>query len=131
MCRAICHEQLLLVFAVVPSAPRDFRARALTSTAIQLTWHAPSSPKGAYVYLITIIVEGDTNVSISEIQLESSLTAYTVDGLEENTFYEFFLIAVTSAGKGERVIARAQTLEARKCAYPVSKLSCKPEDLMF
>ena len=55
--------------------------------------------------------------------MDSSLTAYTVDGLEENTFYEFFLSAMTSAGKGERVIARAQTLEARKIACTAQCLS--------
>ena len=88
----------------------------MSPTAIQLTWQNPSSPNGAYVYLITIISEGDNNQTISEIQVDSSLTAYTVDGLEENTFYEFFLRAMTSAGKGERVIARAQTWEARKTA---------------
>ena len=94
----------------------------MSPTAIQLTWQRPSSPNGAYVYLITIIAEGDNN-EISEIQVNSSLTAYTVDGLEENTFYEFFLSAMTSAGKGERVIARAQTLEARKIACTAQCLS--------
>lgn len=88
----------------------------MSSTAIQLTWQNPSSPNGAYVYLITIIAEDDNNETIGEIQVDSSLTAYTVDGLEENTFYEFFLRAMTSAGRGERVIARAQTLEAGKNA---------------
>ena len=95
----------------------------MSPTAIQLTWQSPSSPNGAYVYLITINAEGDNNEIVSEIQVNSSLTAYTVDGLEENTFYEFFLSAMTSAGKGERVIARAQTLEARKIACTAQCLS--------
>ena len=94
----------------------------MSPTVIHLTWQSPSSPNGAYVYLITIIAEGDNN-EISEIQVDSSIIAYTVDGLEENTFYEFFLSAMTSAGKGERVIARAQTLEARKIACTAQCLS--------
>lgn len=108
------HATIAAAFVTVPSPPRDFRARALSSTGVQLTWRAPSTPNGAYVYLITIMIVGEDNNSLSEIQAESSLTSYTVDGLEENTFYEFFLSAVTSAGKGERVIATAQTLQARK-----------------
>lgn len=78
------------------------------------------------MYLITIFVIGDNNESLSEIQAESSLTSYTVDGLEENTMYEFFLNAVTSAGKGERVIATAHTLEARKHACTTLSVLCKP-----
>ena len=84
----------------------------MSPTTIQLTWQAPSSPNGAYVYIISITVLGASDESLSEIQVESSLVQYTVDGLEENTRYEFYLQAVTSAGKGERVIATAQTSEA-------------------
>lgn len=101
----------------VPSIPRQLRAEALSPTSIRLYWLQPVPSNGAYVYLLNFTSQHEQIPDTDEIQLNSSLTEFVVEELEEHVEYEFYLQAKTSAGIGEHAVVSETTLEAGKLTY--------------
>ena len=99
----------------VPSAPRNLRASAQSSSQIQLTWDAPLSHGGAtitgYQYRRKL-QEGGSWTEWSKVSEGSSVRSRTVSGLSSSTSYTFQVRAVNKFGNGASAQATGTTQAA-------------------
>ena len=90
--------------ANVPSAPQSFTATATSSSAITLSWSAPSSNGGASISSYTVRRNG----SIIYTTYPPN-TSFSDSGLAGSTNYSYTVAANNSAGEGPTASASATT----------------------
>jgi len=90
--------------ANVPSAPQSFTATATSSSAITLSWSAPSSNGGASISSYTVRRNG----SIIYTTYPPN-TSFSDSGLAGSTTYSYTVAANNSAGEGPTASASATT----------------------
>ena len=109
------NTQLMVVYLFtpsVPTAPRLFRAAAVSPTAITLTWLIPANPNGELSYVLNYTALHANIIDTEQFELTNGLqTTYNVTDLQENVEYEFFLWAKTEIGLSDPVIAQEKTFE--------------------
>ena len=111
-------------FPTVSTPPLLLRAVAQSPTSIVLTWQPPSSPNGDITYILNYTSLHSDIVDTETFVLPKFYVTYTVYNLEEHVEYEFFMVARTTAGDSEVVIAQETTLEARKSDVCVCVCVC-------
>ena len=93
-------------FAEPGDAPTNFKAVAVNSTSIQLTWDLPQLPYGNILsYNITY---NTSYGNVSHVQSSTELRLI-VHGLEEYTWYRFEIFASTRVGAGPETYIIART----------------------
>ena len=101
-----------------PSAPQEVVATVINSTSVMLSWQPPAMPNGNII-AYNVWYNQTLNCSGSLVSFNDSVTdsvmAFNFTGLEEDTSYEFYVSAVTSAGEGEAAMGRNRTLEDGVC----------------
>jgi len=93
---------------IVPEAPTNFTAVAISSTTIQLSWNVPNVTNGI-VLNYTVVYFNDTDIFIT--LYDNDTFNDTIRDLNEDTFYEFVIFANTNAGDGVNVTDVAVTFE--------------------
>jgi receptor-type tyrosine-protein phosphatase Q len=97
-------------------APTNFKAVAVNSTSIQLTWDLPQLPYGNILsYNITY---NTSYGNVSHVQSSTELRLI-VHGLEEYTWYRFEIFASTRVGAGPETYVIARTGLSEPDAPPI------------
>ena len=101
-----------------PSAPQEVVTSVISSTSVMLSWQPPAMSNGNIItynvwYNQTLNCSGSL-VSFSD-SVTDSVRMYNFTGLEEDTPYEFYVSAVTSAGEGEAATVMGRTMEDGEC----------------
>ena len=86
----------------VPGAPTSLTATASGTTAINLTWNAPSDDGGASIsgYKIEVSSNGGTSWSNREGNTNNTTTSYAHTGLSAGTTRHYRVSAINSVGTG-------------------------------
>ena len=111
-------------FSPAPSeAPRAFQVFAVSTRSVEARWRLPpaNSRNGILKGFKLLYKKKDSDDhyvirNISEVPKgNNTLTVYTVNGLDENTEYQFQVLAFTSAGDGVKsFVLTAKTLKDGK-----------------
>ena len=113
-----CQQRLHSPSLPVPSYPQNLIVVNVNSTAIAVSWQPPAMPNGVITaynvwYNQTLDCNGSL-VSFSD-SVGGSVLMYTFTELEEDTVYEFYVSAETSAGEGEAAMVMGRTREDGEC----------------
>ena len=96
----------------VPAAPTGLRARAVSTSQINLSWHAPGSTGGAAIlgYRIEGSRDGGANWRIVRANTGSAGRTYSHPNLQPGTTWSYRVSAINTAGIGAASsVARATT----------------------
>ena len=101
----------LLISSLAPGLVASVSGSPASATSVKLSWTPPLTTNGKLTsYHIDYQSEnGSAFNDNGEVNLQASITSYTVTGLEENTLYHFTVSAETSAGRGEGSTVSVQT----------------------
>ena len=110
----------ILLPSSAPSVPQNFMVVDTNSTAVMLSWQPPVPPNGVIAnysvwYTENLICNNSQVSNSSRMTLSRTVNMYTFTGLEEDTPYEFYVSAETSAGEGEAATVMGRTLEYGEC----------------
>ena len=103
-----CHY---LHFSIVPGPPTNFTTHSITSTAIQVSWEAPSVTNGI-ILNYTVSYSNTTYTSI--LVFINDVFRIKISQLNEDTWYNFTIYTNTSAGASPYVNTTGKTHEDRK-----------------
>ena len=106
----------LHVFIAEPGdAPANFKAVAVNSTAIQLTWDLPQLPYG--IILSYTITYNTLYGNVFYVQSSIEPRLIVIDGLQEHTWYRFEIFASTRVGGGPQAYLIARTHPSGMMCY--------------
>jgi predicted secreted protein len=100
---SIADAATIAITPKAPSSPGSFTASAASSSAINLSWTAPT---GATAY---ILERNPGSGFVPIVAPSASATTYTDSGLAASTSYTYRLTATNSGGSGPSVTASAST----------------------
>lgn len=88
----------------------------LNSTAVNVSWTAPSQPNGVVTHYEVrhreeLQVPGNNNITVAA-RVTSNVFALVVDGLKPHTDYQFLIAAINSRREGTSAWAAAKTKQA-------------------
>ena len=106
--------------AVVPGAPRSLVARAAGSTAIELSWDAPTSDGGARItgYRIEASRNRNSGWTIVRANTQSSATTYRQTGLLAGNTWYYRVSAINGRGVGATSSVANATTDATVPGQP-------------
>ena len=106
--------------AVVPGAPRSLVARANGSTAIALSWDAPTSDGGARItgYRIEASRNRNSGWTIVRANTQSSATTYRHTGLLAGSTWYYRVSAINGRGRGPTSSVATATTDATVPGQP-------------
>ncbi|XP_065901361.1 phosphatidylinositol phosphatase PTPRQ-like [Dysidea avara] len=99
----------------VPGPPTNFTTHSITSTAIQVSWEAPSVTNGI-ILNYTVSYSNTTYTSI--LVFINDVFRIKISQLNEDTWYNFTIYTNTSAGASPYVNTTGKTHEDRPSAPP-------------
>lgn len=81
----------------VPQPPTNLQVTVINSTSVNISWQAPQADP-----LITIasyrLVINETQFGLDDIIVSSTMTLYTLSGLEEYNNYTCSVVAISTVG---------------------------------
>ena len=89
-----------LLFRLVPSEPQEVRAEALSSTSLHVSWILPANPFGIIVSYVVYYQEAGKENGYNKTNAIKKRFFEVLTALKENTKYDVFVQASTSAGGG-------------------------------